>query len=179
MTQSTDGLVQVIDAMKSQLTSAFAGVTVAIHDPNSVDPIVVPAILIDLEAMPLQSDHHDKTVINANWKLHCLLADNTPDLSLAIRTFALSVMEQIKNEGVWLPDSGTTDVPQKVEAMPSEISYSGASHVAAWEVTYQQRLHLGPSHWDATGIIPQNIYVACVKKGEAHAKFDHELIHSL
>lgn len=179
MTQSTDGLVQVIDAMKTQLASVFPGVTIGVYDPKSVDPIVVPAILIDLVAMPLESDNHDKMAIRAHWCLHCLLADNTPDLSIAIRTLALSVMENIKNDGVWLPESGVTEQPQKVLSRPSDVSYSGASNVAAWEVQFQQRLHLGASHWDSSAIVPQNIYVACVKEGEPHAKSDHELIHTL
>ncbi|MCY7295108.1 hypothetical protein [Alteromonas sp. a30] len=177
MTQPTDGLVQVIDAMKSQLTTALNGVNVSFWESENASSVTAPAILIDIENLLLQTDLHDKVVVQVQWGLHCVLAEDTPDLQLSLRRFALSVMQELRDNSVWLPETGVTQAAEHIVSVPDMQILSTSGNALAWKVGFQQTLHLGTSYWDATAITPQNIYIARVKKGEPHAKSDHELVH--
>lgn len=181
MTDTADGLVRVLEAIKASLQAKFPLCHVDLFNPASPDEqgnnsgdLQTPAILINLEQMPATGDNDDRDSIQGRFALHCILGNETPNLAIEIRAMSAAVLSHVRKNGSWLPGQRMTDPPTDIYAIPGYFSSRPNTGYDSWMVLFEQVLHLGPSHWDGSTARPQRVFVARSTDGTTEPKQEHE-----
>ena len=144
-------------AMVDSFADKFADTVSEIRAYAAVDgSVITPSIIIAMESADEGEDCGDgRVAINAKFCAYCYLGINTQNIQLELREFVTQVFAHVKNN-VWNLDNVL--VPQHIEAGPGDFNPAD-NGFESWYVSWEQTIYLGDSVWDASGIVPSEIYV--------------------
>jgi len=144
----------IINALKLEFASRVN--TIDRYEPNQENPIDTPAILLEMEYADEGFDQgDDKIPLSCKMTLHVLLGNQTPNIKLEIRKFAVQVFVLVRSNQFGLSD---VEIPSGLNMGPGDFKV-GKHGYEGWFISWDQNIFLGSSVWEPTGFVPQTVFV--------------------
>lgn len=146
--------------------------TIAAYDPfpaldgQDPQPLVTPAILIELEAIdPGEDDGTDRQPLRLTFVAHCVLSFRTAEPQLELREMAADVMAHCRHQRWGYPSA--VREPEALSAQPGEFQ-PGLAGFDSWVVRWEQVVYVGTDLW-AGGTAPTEVWYSFTPDiGAAH-----------
>jgi hypothetical protein len=157
-------LRQLHDAMVADLSAHYLGrvPTICAYDPfparddQTPQPVVTPAILLELESIaPGEDDGTDRQALLLTFSAHCVLSQRTEAMQLELREFAADLLSHLRHQRWGL--AGALQEPTALAAAAGEFS-PGLEGFDSWRATWEQTVYVGASVW-AGGVAPTAVWL--------------------
>ncbi len=168
-------LKQLQVAVKQAIETEFDSIvkTVELYG-DSLESVNTQAVIISMDNADEGNDIGDERVpVQCDFSALCLLGFSTANVQLEIREFALQLFTLVR-QNKW--NLGTAvSFPENLSIQPGPFDPEKNGY-ESFIVSWQQTVYVGPSVWDASGVMPTEVNLGWLPKVGSGFEADYEQI---